>query len=245
MDPAEPLFTGYPTDLLYSQPLRNELHHLLWITPFDNQGTWDFGWTCRDHAFVTGIISQLLGHTAELVYGEAMFIRGITEDVAGLGVHQRTHAWLTIEGDGMLDISIRLATTDPSWHHPGIEYVARSKCKPTGCVTVSETTTDFDAATFAARYLHGEHAIYRAERSVKIGLHMAMNAFAFINSPLTVRLSKTYPPTIYAQLAVHTFDLLRGRTESLTGLQPDYAWKKISRLHGNAISWLETNGGFR
>lgn len=232
-------------ELLCSQRLRSELNHLLWIQPFDNGGTWDFGWSCRDHAFVAGIVAQLLGLTVELVHGEALFVRGATADVSGIGLHQKTHTWLLIEGDGLMDISIRISAYGTAWRAPAIEYVASSQCRPAGHLLVARTQDAFDAALLAAPSLQGEHAIYRADRTALIDQQLAHNAFGVIHSPLTVRLSKKYPSSLYAKLAVHAYDFLCGRTESLAAHPQDYAWKKLARLRDDAVAWLAANGGLQ
>lgn len=245
MDAANKLVAGVPVQLLCSHRLRNELNHLLWIQAFDNRGTWDYGWSCRDHAFVAGIVAQLLGLTVELVNGEALFVREATEDAPGLGLHQKHHTWLAIEGDGVMDFSIRFSNQPSSLGYRRIEYVASSTCRPAGTFLLAETQDAFGLALAAAPTLKGEHAIYRADSSAIIDQQLALNAFAVINSPLTVRLSKKYSSTIYAKLAMHSFDLLCGAAEPLTGHQPEYAWKKIARLPDDAIARLAASGGLR
>lgn len=245
MDSPKPHLAASPKELLCSQRLRHELNHLLWIQPFDNRGTWDYGWSCRDHAFVAGIVAQLLGLTVELVNGEALFVRGATEDASGIGLHQKMHSWLAIEGDGLMDFSVRVSAPGTGWPAPAIEYVASSQCRPAGNLLIAGSQDAFQAVLDAAPSLQGEHAIYRADRTAIIDQKLANNAFAVIHSPLTVRLSKKYPPSLYANLAVHAYDLLCGRAESLTAYQQDYAWKKIARLRDDAIGWLVANGGLR
>jgi len=239
------LASGTAMELLCSQRLRTELNHLLWIQPFDNRGTWDFGWSCRDHAFIAGILAQLLGLTVKLIHGEALFVRAATGDASGNGLHQKNHTWLSVEGDGLMDLSIRLSSQGAASGRVGIEYVAASQCRPSGNLLIAETEDDFKSALLAAPCLPGEHAIYRADRTEIIDQQLAYNAFAVIHSPLTVRLSAKYPPSLYAKLAVHSFELLRGNAVSLASHQQDYAWKKIARLNDDAIPWLALNGGLR
>lgn len=245
MDVSRSPVAGKPTELLCSQRLRHELNHLLWIQPFVNRGTLDYGWSCRDHAFVAGIVAQLLGLTVELVHGEALFVRGATDDASGIGLHQKAHSWLAIDGDGLMDISVRVSVPGTGWPAPAIEYVASNQCRPGGNLLIAGTRDAFESALLAAPSLQGEHAIYRADRTAIIDQQLANNAFAVIHSPLTVSLSKNFPSSLYAKLAVHAYDLLCGRAESLTAHPQDYAWKKIARLPDDAIARLAANGGLR
>jgi hypothetical protein len=87
-------------DKLTTTTFLDEIHHLLWIEPGDNRGTWDEGWNCRDHALLSCIVCQLLKMTASVIYGEAMFVQGPTGDAPPVGLHQQTHAWLGLDGLG-------------------------------------------------------------------------------------------------------------------------------------------------
>jgi hypothetical protein len=66
-------------------------------------------------------------------------------------------------------------------------------------------------------------------------------AFDFVDSPLSVRLSKQLDATVYAKAAVHLFRVVRGENKSLRLLSQDDAWETISRQPGNTTTF----GSFR
>src|SRR5690242_5536536 len=117
---------------LTSDDFLDELHHLLWIKPFINRGTWDAGWNCRDHALVVGTI-LLLGHIeCRIVHGTAAFTQGPVAHQDPLLMWVEHHAWIDIDG-GPLDLSPRLTrSNDPGWRPWHLKLICGGECHPDG-----------------------------------------------------------------------------------------------------------------
>jgi len=223
-----------------------EIHHLLWIDPFDNQGTWDEGWNCRDHAWLGGVVLQLLGLTAAVVYGEAMFVRGPDGDAPPTGLSQTGHAWLGIDGLGFMDISPNLAQCrELSLQTWQLKCIAMNRCIPDGRFENSNSSEDYERRVGIATNTPGNHAVYFGRGYDNIDSDFVNQAFQFINSPLSVRLATRFEPDVYAKAAIHLFKILSGKSQSLQKLSQDQAWECISTQPGNAIAWLKMKGAIR
>jgi hypothetical protein len=222
-----------------------ELHHLLWTEPFDNEGNRDEGWNCRDHAFITGLVLQLLKQRCAVMYGKAYFIQGPTTEQPGIGLEQKIHAWLGLDGQGFMNLSPRLTRCSNSlWRPWGLKYIARNTCSPDGTFEFARSEDDY-AQRFerAAEQADTRTAIYCGKGYDNIDREFAENAFKFIDSPLTKRLSEKYADDLYLKGAIHLFKLVRGDTKSLQQRSQDDAWEEIARLPGSPLDWIIVKGG--
>ena len=235
-----------PTSQLTTSAFLDEIHHLLWIEPGDNRGTWDEGWNCRDHALLTGIVAQLLKLTGAVIYGEATFVQGPSGDAPPVGLWQMTHAWLGIDGLGYMDLSPRLIRCrEAKWRPWPLLCIAKSQCQPDGIFEMATSSDDYEQRVNAATYSQNRHAIYLFREYKNVDLEFVENAFDFVDSPLTVKLSEQYGSTIYPKAAIHLFKFLKGENKSLRHLSREDAWETISRQPGNPVAWLRMKGGIK
>lgn len=233
-------------DKLTATSFLDEIHHLLWIEPGANRGTWDEGWNCRDHAVLSVIVCQLLKMTGTIIYGEAMFVQGATDQSPPVGLHQTTHAWIGLDGLGFMDLSPRLTECRvPSWRSWPLQCIALSRCRPEGLFEYVGTPEDFDQRVTEATHSPGGHAIYLGQEYANVDSTSLETAFDFVDSPLSVKLSERFEPTVYAKAAIHLFRLVRGESKSLCHLSQDEAWETISKQAGNPVNWLKMKGGIR
>jgi hypothetical protein len=216
------------------------------MEPGDNQGTWDEGWNCRDHALIAGVVCQLLKLTASVVYGEATFVQGPDGVNPPVGLCQSSHAWLGIDGLGYMDLSPNLLRCrSEAWRPWPLQCIALNKCVPSGTFAHSTSQGDYGFRVNAASNSSGCNAIYFGRGVDPIDSDFVENCFEIINSPMTVRLSANFDATIYPRAAIHLFKLVKGESQSLTHLTQDDAWETISRQPGNPLSWLKMRGGIR
>lgn len=233
-------------DSLTSSCFLDEIHHLLWIEPGDNRGTWDEGWNCRDHAFLAGVVCQLLKTTASVIYGQVAFVQGPGEDCPPVGLTQTSHAWLRIDGLGFMDLSANLLRCrEPVWRPWPLRCIAKSQCIPEGSFQLARSAEDYEYRVAAATHAPGRTAIYFGQGYDGIDSGFVEKAFEFVNSPLTVRLSASFDATIYPKAAIHLFKFLTSEHQSLRHLPREEAWEMISRQPGNPVDWLRLRGGIR
>ncbi len=224
----------------------DEIHHLLWIEPGDNRGTWDEGWNCRDHALLSGVVCQLLKMTVSIIYGQATFVQGPITDAPPVGLCQNPHAWLGIDGLGFLDLSPNLTRCrEALWRSWPLQCIAMSRCRPDGVFSHATSDGEYAHKVNTATHLPGRNAIYFGQEYNNIDMAFVEKPFEFANSPLSVRLSKRYDSAIYAKAAIHLFKMLNGENKSLRHLLQDDAWATISRQPGNPVNWLKMKGGIK
>lgn len=81
-----------------------EANHLLTEPPGPSKQPGDFGWFCREHAFITSILCHTLGHPVQIVRGD-------------VGAHYPSHFSLSCSGEHwwcagalaeVLDLSLKL-----------------------------------------------------------------------------------------------------------------------------------------
>jgi hypothetical protein len=224
-----------------------ELHHLLWIEPFDNQGSRDEGWNCRDHAFIAGLVLQLLKQPCAVLYGEATYVQGPAPEQPAVGLEQKIHAWLGVDGQGFMDLSPRLTRcANPPWRPWRLQYIARDRCVPDGAFEFARTEGEYARRVGqAAERTQARTAIYHGKGVDNIDREFAEKAFQFIDSPLTKRLLEKYADDLYLKAAVHLFKFLRGETRSLQQLSQDEAWEEIARQPGSPLNWITMKGGLQ
>jgi hypothetical protein len=233
-------------DQLTAMPFLDEIHHLLWLEPAENNGAWDEGWNCRDHALISGIVAQVFGMTASVIYGEAIFVQGPSGHLPPVGLSQASHAWLKIDGQGSMDLSPRLTMcVNKSWRPWPLSCIAMNRCLPDGDFKVARSPDEFERLIAAATHSSGRLAIYFGRGYDQIDLEFVSKAFEFVNSPLTDELSQKYEPTLYAKAAIHLFKFLRGENKSLRHLTQQGAWESIAQQPENPIEWLKVKRGFR
>lgn len=104
---------------------------------------------------------------------------------------------------------------------------------------------DYERRIAAATNSPSRHAIDFGHGNDSIDAEFVSKAFEFVNSPLSVRLSKKYDSTIYSKAAIHLFRLLKGENKSLCQLSQEDAWETIFRQPGNPVTWLTMKGGIR
>lgn len=229
------------------------MNGLCWIDPFDNRGTWDCGWNCREHAWFTALLARSLGHNAVVMHGAACFVPRLPRFAAGLGILQDPHAWVGVEGFGLLDFSIKPSGTLRGATGEMLRYgdtfplqaVFGSRGPGDGPITVAEAR-EFRRKTVTASQARGKAAaIYWGREYDTLTPAILRDASTWINSPLTVRLDMMLKPGFYLRALFYLHDLITSVISPLSDKGVD-AWRSIDERYdwvtiGEALALLRLN----
>ena len=227
-----------------SEGFLTEVHHLLWVDPFDNDGVWDEGWNCRDHALVVGCLLKLMRHGCAILHGEACFVQGPVGAAPPQALAVPAHSWLGIDNIGFLDVSPRLSKVQyPDWRGWPFQCVLRRRCVPTGRLVLARTRSEYERQVGEATRADGARAaIYFGKKYQEVTKGLLLDAFARINSPLTDRLRQRHDDCVYAKAVLHLYDFLNGDADTLTGIPQEEAWERVAARKGNAVHRIATRG---
>lgn len=225
----------------------DEIHHLLWVEPYENQGRWDEGWNCRNHALIAGAVACLFKLKGSIIYGKSTFVQGSDGELPPIGIAADPHAWFGLDGLGYFDLSPRLTRCkDPEWRSWSLKGIALSRCFPEGefALTISEQEYE-NRVNEATHVPQIRRAVYLGRTAAHFSRKLLVDAFAAADSPLTVKLSQKYEPGIFAKASIHLFKFLKGESQSLCHLSPDSAWDAINSQPGDGIDWVCYRAGLQ
>ena len=230
-------FEMSPTTLFSSSQLIDEIHHLLWIEPFDSRGIWDPGWSCRDHALVVATLLEMWGKRSQLLTGSACFVNGSNGDLPPVGLQQKPHTWVKCEGFGHIDLSIRISRTGvKAWRPLEDRVIVNSAFVPQGGAFTTFSTSPKASEIAIAKASHQVkilNAIYTYTLRDRIywKRNLIMQSSAYINSPITTRLRRLFgvQDQFHASVALHLFKLVNGEVESLRNVSQEEAWAKLTQ----------------
>lgn len=231
---------------LLTKDFLDELHHLLWVEPFDNRGSWDEGWNCRDHALVVAAVCSVLGLRCSMVHGKVCFVQGPDGELPPAGILVDPHSWCGIDGAGFLDVSPRLTSTkDRAWRPWSIQAVLLNRCVPDGELRVVRSELEFQSESNRATHdIKRKVAVYFCTEYSEFTRKALLDAFRHTNSVLSNALEeRSFDASIYAKAAVHLCKLLRGEAKSLRSLSQIEAWTYINGQRGDAIGWICRRAG--
>jgi hypothetical protein len=233
------------TDLLNSFVLP-ELHALAWLEPFNNSaddGRWDPGWSCRDHAVVLAALLTAGGIDAQVVRGANVFIQGPTtdgQDPVGLGndlAQGGEHTWVHVPLFGTVDVSPRLGERVQSWRPLPVSGLAGTDWQVPGLtadVAVVRSAPDYQqAVAIAFNAVDTATAIYWPKRTDQFGTGMLSPGH--IDSPLAHRLKEAAGFDCYFKLAAHLHGLSQGARRSLARISQRKAWRYLNEVSEDLI----------
>ena len=224
-----------------SDLLLNEVHHFFWTDPFNNQGEYDFGYNCRDHAFVTALLLKIWEYDPKLIYGKLTLV------IDNLPIPVYRHAWLEIKDHGICDLSIKKYTQtilgvieipikgifDNDWHpkEKGKLFLTRNE---------DEYLRTIDKVT---KMGHHAYAIYFKQDNDLFTKNFINDPFKSIDTPILGSLrKKNFDNSIYFKLVLHLHDLSRKKVHTLKKFRYDESWEKINNniKYDNAIERVIT-----
>lgn len=218
--------------------LLDELHTLLWLDAYYNRGTFDPGWSCRDHVVVVGKLLVDCGADVMIRHGRSMFVQGSTSDgepPVGIGqlpemkpMSRSWHSWLWVEGLGNVDLSPKLSDRAPHWRPITSQGVIGSRWLVQGEAVFIEcrTPSDFDREVATASHsVEARTAIYFVEGEEPFTNEIAYRGLAWANSPLSRKLQQRHlPEDIYARAAIHIPKAADGERRPLRRVSQFKAW---------------------
>lgn len=96
-----------------------EANHLLTEPPGWPKPSGDFGWFCREHAFICSVLCYSLGHPVQLVHGDVSIVQ--PSKLISTAGHIFKHWWCTSHFVEILDISLNLKHLhSPLLHSPPV-----------------------------------------------------------------------------------------------------------------------------
>jgi hypothetical protein len=219
-----------------------ELHHLLRVEPHFNNGLYDEGWNCRDHALIVAGIVHMLGLTGSMLFGRAAFVQGPHADAPPVARDVQTHAWVGVDRAGVFDLSVQLAPHKryPGWVDWGVRGLFGHGFLPAGRVDIvmPRHEAEFENCLAAATHRANRRtAIYLGVEYTDLRAQHVANGLAVCNSPLTDRLRGAFGERgdLHARAIVHLCGLLRGEAATLANVGSMDAWAVLAERQGNAV----------
>jgi hypothetical protein len=231
----------FPLRALHEDRFLRELRHFLWVEPSVIGGAADAGWSCRDHAWVTALLSRSLGYQPALFHGEAFFAMGPSGRSAGVSVSQKPHSWVVVEGAGTIDLSIRADVRIDGGHFRlPVTCIFADAWLPHGrgnACFLADARAYAHAIEDLPQRRNTLSAMYLVNEAEQFHAGLITRAAGWIRSPLAHRLGSAYgnPSDLYAALALHLRAFLEDETQSLTGLPAMEAWNWLARAREGAI----------
>lgn len=218
-----------------------EIRHFLWIGPSMHGNAVDAGWSCRDHAWITALLSRSLGHEPAFFHGEAFFVKAATKKSGNIGFYQRPHSWVVVESIGAVDLSIKSDFSSANDHlRIPLKCIYADECLPRGKnkVFFFDQTGEFSRAlAYPEQLCNQVAALYLAGETERLHDDHLQYAAGWIGSPLIERLDAVYgdPSDLYAALLLHLHAFLEGHAPSLSGLPQEEAWHQLADTRKDAI----------
>lgn len=225
-----------------SVEFQRELHKLLWLEPFFNQGVRDLGWNCRDHALIIGSLLELYDCKVQVVHGKACFVQGPTAERRPIALEQEMHTWLMTNEGRVVDLSPNLSSAVyPGWTTAPFTAIINSQWQPAagGQFILSRSSVGYEEEISIGSNTEGAfRAVYLEARRQPFVPAMLSGAFAFVNSPLTDRLRKRYDQSVYAKAVAHLAARLGGTVRSLAGVSQNKGWAIIAERPTSSVADL-------
>lgn len=227
-------------EVLRSELLQKEIHHLTWRRPSLVKGRHDMGWNCKDHALLVGGLALLKGLAVIAIQGRAAFICGGSDGHPPSGYVVDPHWWVSIEGIGDCDLSPRidLVSGSMTWPWMGPTGLVGGTFLPAAAVhcSAAESDREFDQALGrVVNQVGGFHACYRPAHWEVFNEDTVTGALKWCDSPLSVNVlrPKIRRGDLHAKAILFLDDFISGKAASLTRLSQLQAWGDIARQPGN------------
>jgi hypothetical protein len=227
----------------------SELHHLLHIEPFRNEGSLDYGWSCRDHAWTLTLLAKVFGLDAVACHGKLDLVGRTSRSQQPLVVNVGRHSWTHIAGNGFTDLSLKRQVC--AQNGDGDDCLQTSPVVRNRLVGIEGGRVWTGLGDQEREILLSEaqnapdipSAIYTGETYDEVLSEYVDAAPDLINSPLTDRLKKSFSGEIYAKLVLHLSDRLKGKRSTSEGLSKWAAWQFIDDSYDDANSVLKAAAG--
>jgi hypothetical protein len=224
---------------MISTSISKELHSILWSKPFVNNGLYDGGWNCRDHALVIGGLISILGRKIGISHGKNMMVKGPTKHFPPIGYGQdgnmgAGHSWIVDESLTIFDYSLKLpkGKKNKQWKSYSDPIVENTKCNNVkgATIVVTNNLNDYESEIASSTHIDdGFRIIYYQEKYELFNPSKALDPFHWIDSPLSNKMKLRYPKGIYVKIIMHLHELISGKAKSVAKKSQIGAWNTISK----------------
>lgn len=230
--------------ILTSDAFHSELTHIL-ARPIHIEGNYrDGGAMCRDNAWLAACTAARMGFDADICSGQAALFWPLGDGRQGC-LHFETHSWTDIETFGVCDFSPDLRDgKGPGWRGWPAKWLVASHYFPRHAAisgVYCQTDADFARAMDEARGRPEAYStVYGEAERRPFDNMLFVGAVNFALSPLMKELSRApfFSLDLLGKAAEHLWGVVKGKTETLTGLPQAEAWKEIARIDSAAVERL-------
>jgi hypothetical protein len=142
------------------------------------------------------------------------------------------HAWLSVPGLGVLDLSPKLAGISRragSFPFAGVAGDVQPRDDNRRLI-VTHSDSAFERSIAEATDRVGLTAVYRQVTTSRLNTAMIRDPFGYVDSPLTVRLSRIYVSAVYIKAVCHLIGVREGRRRSVAGVSHKKAWSIVNSV---------------
>ena len=216
---------------------KKEINHLLYSTGYTgNDGEFDAGWNCRDHALVMALMLKSGDTYPKIAHGKCMFVQGPFSRNAAFGIgqdnkHKSGHNWVVDSRFGLIDVSPNLEAKQHRfrasfngifnrvWLPPGKEKVK---------VILCNDPDEYDREINSASRANGHStAVYLHVSDLEVTEKLITSPFKFLNSRFSTEIKRRFGSDFYPAVAHHLQGYIRGERDSLVSQGKLQAWGSV------------------
>ena len=213
---------------------KREINHLLYSKSHaGNDGEFDAGWNCRDHALVIALMLKSGDAYPKIANGKVMFVQGPYSGNAAFGIgqeihYERGHNWVVHPKFGLIDVSPSLEAGHRRIRAPfnGIfNRVWLPPGKEKAKVVMCDEPQDYEQEISKASKAYGHStAVYLHLDDQEVTGKLLKSPFKFLNSRFSAEIKKRFGSTFYPAVANHLYHYMLGDKNSLLSLGNVKAW---------------------
>lgn len=204
-----------------------ELNHIYTVAPHMIDGYLDCGWSCREHAFHTAALGQVLGFRCQICLGEFV-VHSPDVPLTSSGGNGDAHVWCQVNDISPVDLSMTFKLYGPG---PQLDAPVMGTGRNGDYLVTLRNIAD--KKTRRPKHPHVIVFFEFSRRSVDVG-EIFSNPYSFLFAPREGDESSwdvLFGPTIYEKISLHCLRITQGRTAPLRSRMDPYA----------AIRWISEN----
>lgn len=216
---------------------KKEINHLLYSNSFTgNDGEFDPGWNCRDHALVMALMLKSGDIYPMIANGKCMFMQGPVSGNAAFSIGQESHQtsghnWLVHSKFGLIDVSPSLLSKQHRFREP-FNGVFNRVWLPAGKERVSvvlchDPENYEDEIKKAGQKMAHTTAVYLQLDDLEVTEKLIKSPFKFLNSRFSTEIKNRFGPDFYPAVAKHLHNFVLGKRDSLMSQGRLKAWGTV------------------
>lgn len=206
-----------------------ELHHLLWMKPFKNDGKPDAGLSCRDHAAVVGVVARRLGATVARILGVMATITG--EELPRTVIVTSPHTWLSIDSNAPCDLSFRVTRKESGGSTWKTRCIWNGKAIGDAALPVRVALSEGEFQGYVTSLVDNgvDRAVVYRPVAFSVLKKDDRTVFDELCTPLRdeIRFSTGEDVAVYLGIVDFLVEKACGALDSLVSLDQEAAWQKL------------------